>query len=468
MGTNHKLPLSHYMNVEIADDRLSAQLQFINDEDEFSCTANDLEQFLNQHGVKFGIHMEKLAAIAKETQKYVFSQVTVATGKIPQDGMDGYIKFMFDLDAERKPALLEDGKVNYKEVLNLNNVRKGQLIAERILATEGTEGKSVTGAPVFGKKGKDVRFKLGKNVVCDGEQRLLYAAIDGLITKTDRDKINVFPVYEVNGDVDYNIGNIEFVGTVVVRGNVLSGFRIRASGDIRIVGGVEGAELFAEGSIEITAGVLGHNKGIVKAKKNVKASFVQDGNIEAGEDIIVSQSIMHSQIRAGRNVLCQGNKGLIVGGMIQAGEQVKARVIGNTTSTVTVIEVGVLPELRNEHVELRAKVKELADNIDKTEKALALLDQLALVGQLGPDKMAMRTRLTTTKRQLLEAISETRERILEIEKSLEDTSAAKVETLNMMYSGCKIVIGRYTRFIKDPTQRATFRLVDGEIALTST
>ena len=46
----------------------------------------------------------------------------------------------------------------------------------------------------------------------------MYAAIDGLVTKTDKDKLNVFPVYEVNGDVDYNIGNIDFVGTVVIRG----------------------------------------------------------------------------------------------------------------------------------------------------------------------------------------------------------------------------------------------------------
>lgn len=467
MDLNHGVPLSHFMNVEISQDRLTARLQFIHEDTGFHCTANELEEFLHQHGVKYGIHRDVLAHIAKEKDKYIYNQVTVATGTPPQDGKDGYIKYLFDVEGERKPAVREDGTVNFKEVLNLNNVRKGQLIAERVPATAGKEGMSVTGQPIPAKAGKETRFKLGKNVVCDAEKLRLYAAIDGLISITDKDKINVFPVYEVNGDVDYNVGNIDFVGTVVIRGNVLSGFRVKASGDIRVIGGVEGAELYADGSIEITAGILGTNKGIVKAKKNVRSSFIQDGNVEAGEDIYVSQSIMHSRIRAGRNVICQGSKGLIVGGVIQAGQQVTARVIGNTTSTLTTIEVGVQPELRNELTELRAKVKELMDNADKTDKALMLLDQLASTGQLSQDKLAMRIRLNSTKRQTASELAEIRERILEIEKSLDDTSLSKVEVIHTIYPGCKIVIGRYTRFIKDPTKHVTFKMIDGEIGMVS-
>src|SRR5690606_32795771 len=113
----------------------------------------------------------------------------------------------------------EDGKVDFKEVTNLNNIKKGQLIAERVPAGTGTDGRAVTGDPIPAKKGKEARLKAGKNVVVDQEQMKIYAAIDGLVTITERDKINVFPVYEVNGDVDYAIGNIDFVGNVVIRGN---------------------------------------------------------------------------------------------------------------------------------------------------------------------------------------------------------------------------------------------------------
>jgi hypothetical protein len=467
MNQQARMPLDFYMNVLISDDRMTAKLQILHEDAEFSCTVDELEMFLRQNGVRFGIHMETLAQIARESRKFIFNQVTVASGLPPVDGEDGSIRYLFEQKNEKRPLELEGGRVDFKEVANLNNVKKGQLIAERIPATSGQDGRTVTGEPVSARKGREARLKPGKNVVIDAEQMKLYAAIDGLVTFTERDKINVFPVYEVNGDVDYSTGNIDFVGNVVIRGNVLSGFRVRAVGDIRIIGGVEAAEVISDGSIEITAGIMGTGKGLVKAAKNVKCSFIQEGNVEAGENITVTQSIMHSNIRAGKSVECMGAKGLIVGGLIQAGEQIRARIIGNSTSTATVLEVGVLPELRNEMALLRTRLRDVSGNADKTGKALRLLDQMAASGQLTPDKAAIRSRLTMTQTQLNQEMSDIRERILEIEKSLEDTSNARVEVTNTIFSGCKIVIGRYTRFVKDTTSRVTFRMLDGEIAMIS-
>ncbi|HEX7057961.1 MAG TPA: FapA family protein [Bacilli bacterium] len=463
-----QVPIEHFINVVLSDDKINAYLHFNNPPENFQCTLAQLDDLLRKNRVTYGIQYDVLADMVKDPKKYIYTQVCVAIGDAPRNGKDGYVRYLFNNDGiTRKPLVLEDGTVDYKEVASLNNVRKGQLIAEKAPPEEGTHGKAVTGELIYAKAGKEARFKLGKNVVTDAEQKGIYAAIDGLVTMTDRDKINVFPVYEVNGDVDYNIGNIDFVGNVVVRGNVLNGFKIKADGDIRVIGGVEGAELFAGGNIEITAGVLGRGKGYIKAGKNVKISFVQEGNIEAKEDVIVTQSIMHSLVRAGRNVICKGNKGLIVGGTIQAGEKVTARTIGNNMSTVTSIEVGVLPELRNELADLRGTVKELAENLDKTNKALALLDQLALAGQLSEDKKALRTRLSNTKRQQLDELQNCKDRMLEIEKSLEDTSKAIVEVGSTIYGGARVTIGRYTRYVKDATMRVTFKMVDGEIVMQS-
>jgi uncharacterized protein (DUF342 family) len=355
--------------------------------------------------------------------------------------------------------------VNYKEVTVLSNVRKGELIARRVPPKQGAPGRAVTGEVLLPREGKAAHFKNGKNVVVDREGLHMYAAIDGMIVKTDRDKINVFPVFEVNGDVDYNIGNIDFVGTVVIRGSVLPGFKVKASGDIRVTGGVEAAELEAGGSIEISAGILGQNKGLIKAGVNVKSSFIQDGNVEAAGDVIVTQSIMHSNVRAGNSVVCLGAKGLIVGGIIQAGEKVTARTIGNSMSTNTIVEVGVLPELRNELINLRSQLKTGQENLDKTEKALVILDQMAAAGQLTPDRLSIRLKLQLTKKQTNEELSQIRERILEIEKSLSDTEKAKIEVHGIIYGGAKIVLGRYTKFIKDPLQRVVFRIADGDVSL---
>ncbi|WP_246066871.1 DUF342 domain-containing protein [Paenibacillus koleovorans] len=458
--------VDQWMTVELSDDKISAYLSILPMAEPITCTVKDLEQLLASHRVKFGVKYGILQQIAESVRKFAGKQTLIAEGERPQPGKDGEIRMIYDPDeAIRRPLEMDDGTVDFKEISRIMNVRKGQLIAERLLAGLGSPGRAVTGDILDGKNGKDVRFKIGKNVVADAEQLALYAAMDGMISITDRGKINVFPIYEVNGDVDYRIGNIDFFGSVVIRGNVLPGFKVKAAGDIRVTGGVESAELEAVGSIEIGAGILGHNKGLIRAGLNVKSSFIQDAQVEAAQDILVTHSIMHSQIRAGRNVICKGAKGLLIGGIVQAGEKVVARTVGNTMSTPTTIEVGVLPELRNELSALRAQLKVLAESLDKTDKALVLLDQMAVTGQLSPERMAMRIKLSHTKKQAIEEQAAAKERILEIERTLEDTDKARVEIISIVYGGTKIVIGRYTRFVKEVAPRVYFKYLDGDIAM---
>ncbi|XID95104.1 FapA family protein [Paenibacillaceae bacterium WGS1546] len=467
MPDNGMLPLSECLQVTISDDKMKAYLLFRRVEGELKFTVKELEQYLFGEGVKSGLQQDAIYLIAQKPSDFYFSQNVVAVGTPPVAGKDGYIKVLYgDADDEdKRPVEREDGSVDYRQVTQLANVKAGQLIAERFPAVPGVPGKAVTGEDVAPKEGKDAQFKIGKNVVVNPEKIAMYAAIDGLVTKTDKDKLNVFPVYEVNGDVDYNVGNIDFVGTVVIRGNILTGFRVKASGDIRVTGGIEGAEVESDGSIEIAGGIIGSNKGLVKAGRHIRCSFIQEGNAVAGEDVLVTQSIMHSNVRAGKSIKCIGAKGLVVGGVIQAGERVTARMIGNSMSTATVIEVGVRPELRQELSELRTSMRQLSDSLDKTGKALALLDQMAAAGQLTGDKLALRVKLTATKRQTQDELKEAKERVLEIEKTLEDATTARVDAVHTLWGGTKIVIGRYTRFIKDSAQRVTLRFADGEIAM---
>lgn len=457
--------LNQYVSITFSEDKGIAYLQFSKKEENFSCSVEDLESFLHSHGIRYGIQRDIVKRISSNPEEYFFGRVPIAIGEPAVNGTDGRVVLTVDMEEDRKPLEKEDGKVDYKELMRLQNVLKGKLIAKRIPPMPGKNGKTVTGEELPFRPGKETYFKVGKNVLVDKDETSMYSAIDGLVTLTDKDKINVFPVYEVNGDVDYSTGNIDFVGTVVIRGNVLTGFSVKSAGDIRVVGGVEGAELISGGSIEITGGIIGYNKGLVSAGKNVKVSFVQDGNVVAGEDIIVSQSIMHSNIRAGRDVLCNGTKGLIVGGVVQAGERVVARTIGNTMSTATAIEVGVVPELRNEINDLRQELRLLLENEDKTSKALYLLNQLANNGQLSPDKVALRVKLNATKQSHMREEKRIKERVLEIERMLEDTGRAKVEVVKTIYGGSKIVIGRYTRFVKDPTERVVFIYSEGDITL---
>ena len=65
-----------------------------------------------------------------------------------------------------------------------------------------------------------------------------YAAIDGKVEYCNYD-LRIVNVLDISGDVDLNIGNIDFNGDVNITGNVITGVTIRAMGSIYIGGYVE-------------------------------------------------------------------------------------------------------------------------------------------------------------------------------------------------------------------------------------
>ena len=148
-------------------------------------------------------------------------------------------------------------------------------------------------------------------------------------------KINVEPVYEVAGDVNLETGNIVFLGTVIVRGSIEDGFSVKAAGNVEVHGTVGKAIIEAEGNIIVNRGILGKDEAVIKAGNDIMAKFVEHTKLSAGNDVIVSEAIMHSFVDAGKRVLCVGKRAMIVGGRIRAREEVNAKEIGSKVSTDT-------------------------------------------------------------------------------------------------------------------------------------
>jgi uncharacterized protein (DUF342 family) len=326
---------------------------------------------------------------------------------------------------------MDNGRVNYKELIAIHNVTRGQRIATKIPPERGITGTAVDGSVLPAKDGKDARILIGKNVVLDAEKENVYSLIDGVMSRQGN-KISVFPIYEVNGDVDYSVGNINFIGTVIVRGSVITGFRIKASGDIQIYGSVEGAELEADGDITVSHGILGQHKGYIKAGGTITSSFIQDAKVTAGRDVIVLQSILHSEIYAPHDITCQGKKGLIVGGTLLAGHKIQCRTIGNMMAQVTHVEVGVKKELWDELRELREKLR-------------------YLIAYKPKDKSEQNT---------------IQERIMEIDHIFhEEATNARITCNGIIYPGTHVVMGKQTFIARDVIQNMYFKLMDGEITM---
>lgn len=84
----------------------------------------------------------------------------------------------------------------------------------------------------------------GLNTEMSGEN--LIASINGDVIAA-KGKLSVLPLYIVDGDVGPDTGNIVFLGSVFIRGNVIKDYAVKAAGNVYVLGVIEeGAVVEAE------------------------------------------------------------------------------------------------------------------------------------------------------------------------------------------------------------------------------
>jgi len=423
----------------------------------------DILTALEEKNIKSGILFEDIDKIVDE-KKYN-TKMLIAKGRPAIHGKDAIIEYNINFVKEKKIRITEDGKVDYKELSLINNVNEGELLATIIPATEGINGEDVYGNIIKAKDGKKISIPKGKNVTVSEDGLKIISAIKGEVKIIDN-KINVFPVHIIEGNVDNSTGNIKFVGKVVVKGNVLTGFTIEADEDVEVYGVVEGARIISKGNIILHRGIQGVNKGELTCEGDLIAKFIENSKVYAKGNI-QSEAIMHSIVYCGKKLEVLGKKGLIVGGEIKASDEIKAKTIGSPMATITAVEVGINPDIRKKYDELLKEKNRYNENLEKLSKAVDLLTKFNQKGELTEDKKELLNRSIVLKLQTQKALEDITNEIEEIAAYIEDISNGKIKVENVVYPGTRITIGTNCMYIRDQIQYATFYRVSGEIKVGS-
>ncbi len=453
------------MGIEVSEDEMKVYLTIIPPRRNGRIVEyDDVMAELEKRGVAFGI---KEDVIKGSIEKDMYNQpILIAEGKEAKDGEDGKIDYKFKID--KGIALEEDekGKVDFKELDLVENVVVGQVLAKRIPAKRGEPGMTVMGRELPAKDGKDIQLQPGKNVKLSEDGMQLTAEINGQVVY-NKGRINVEPVYEVKGDVSLDTGNIVFLGTVIVRGNVDDGFSVKAAGNIEVRGNVGKAQLEAEGDIIIKQGLLGKDEAEIIAGTNIIAKFIErTKKVEAGNDIIVAEGIMHSYVDAGKRVICNGKRGMIVGGRVRAGEEINVKTLGSPSFTETILETGFDPKSRQQLIDLQEELRESKEKLHDLGMNINTLQsqRRAAGGKLPPEKEEMLINMMNEKESLTERITEIEEQISEIKaylSSLEEKG--KVAVQKVVYPKVKITVKDASLEVRDEFKYVTFVQEAGNI-----
>lgn len=415
---------------------------------------------LNNLGIRYGIDEALIKEIA--TSKNYFVNYVVAHGDEPVEGKDAYITYNFDAEKKAKPKVNEDGSVDFHDLDGLNHVKKGDIVAIMHPEIAGTDGKDIFGRIIQPRKARRAVFKYGRNLTVSPDGLNLLTNVNGHVT-LEGDKVFVSDTLELV-NVDASTGNIDYDGSIVIAGNVLAGFSVKASGNIEIRGIVEGATVEAGGDLVLGRGVQGMGKAILKCGGNMVAKFLESAaGVYVGGDL-ETDSILHSKVEARGKIVATGKNGLIIGGDIRSTVLISAKLVGNEMGTATVVGVGVDPTDKRRVETLKKEIVALNDSKIKLTQIIASLRKKQEVdGSLEPEKLDMLQKTTRNLVLTEHEMNTKRKEFDELNQLVSENDNARIKISRTIYPGAKLVFGDTHMFLKNKYDYCQFLKAGADI-----
>lgn len=409
-----------------------------------------LSAALEGSGIAFGLDDELLKRLPQDPKRY-FRLFLVAQGQLPVNGKDGSVVDLFPRKPEQKLDMDEFGQLDYTQLNLIQNVEEGGVICRIIPPTMGVPGYTVQNKELSAKDGRPATPPAGRNTQVTEDGTAVVATKAGDVKFNGR-AFTVRQVMEIDGNVDYAVGSINYVGDVHVHGDVLSGFSIQAMGDITVDGVVEACTIEAGGDLVVAKGIAGSDQAIIRAQGKIFAKYLESCCVYVRSGL-QTDCIMNCDVYSDSTVNVRSGRGTIIGGSIRAAEEVDAGAIGSQVELPTRIILGGLPCEEFEREVLVKELAELEETIEKTERQP---DSSVKLSQLS--KMRMKVLINKKK---LEQV----DKDLELLRSELDERNSKGRLVcDIAHRGTEVTIGQSTLRLNREIRPCHAKLIDGEVA----
>ncbi len=343
-----------------------------------------LSKALEEREVSFGLQQEVLDHLPASKKRY-FRLVLVALGNRAVDGTDGYVEDLFSREVKKTASVDEFGRVDYTSLDLIQNINKGDTICKIFPPTQGVAGRTVQDKEITARDGRQAVVPRGRNTEISSDGTRLIASQTGHVEFSAR-TFQVKAVFYVNGNVDFSTGNVNFWGDVHVRGDVCSGFIVRATGTITVDGVVKSSTIEAGCDLVVARGIQGNDQAVIRAHRGVYAKYLEHCSVYTRE-LLQADSLLNCDVYSDGSVEVTSGRGTIVGGTVRAAHAVKAKIIGSKSGAATVVAMGGRPYEVFEYRDLKKELKNLEDELEKLN--------------LQPDSRAKALQITKVKMKII-------------------------------------------------------------------
>jgi len=423
---------------------------------------DELRSLLSEAGVIRGIDEGVVKAIA--AGEVTGSRILVASGRAPVSGVDGRVEFPAVLAGRgERPGV----RRNMRDGEFIKQVSRGTVVAVVHPPTPGIAGESVRGEPLPAHDGVPARIEAGENVQWSPtEPDRLLAACDGHLALGASGRVEVQTVVTIPGNLDLSIGNIDFCGSLLVRGDILSEFTVRVGGSVDVHGNVEDSVIHAGGKVTVRNGFFGHGRGSIEAGGDVHVHHVLNQSIHGHQDVYIETEAVNATIRAEGSIVAP--RAVIAGGSMDALRDINAGVLGSEDGGQAKLRAGkrgrVLERLGQIDRESKHAEKQLGD----VKAAVFRLVKLKVDGvALTCDQEQTLAKLQEVQKALpgrLQALAAER---CQMQSELQKKSDARIEVHDTVYENVLIDINNVRKVIDSAIQGVIFTERAGTIEIQS-
>jgi uncharacterized protein (DUF342 family) len=343
----------------VPDDRLSARIippESMPD----SLTLEALKEYILQKGIVYGLIRDDDLTGLMHSQGPKEEGWLISQGTPSRAGQDAKIIYHFDTEAHKVGTVRESGIIDFKDKGEIQQVKAGDLLAEKVPLGKEIPGKDVFGQMIPVDKARDALLLAGENTKVSEDGLKLSAQTAGQPTLARDGRISVYPELRIEGDVGLETGHIQFSGHINVRGIIQEGFRVKGGRLTALE--INKAEVDIEGDIDIRGGIIGSQ---VKTNGTIQARYIEASTIRALGDIRVRDEVLHGDIEINGLLSMSSPAGKIISSTISARKGMEAAIIGSDASRPCTLIIGVDSQAKEMSDQLALEI----ENREKEQEA---------------------------------------------------------------------------------------------------
>ncbi len=404
----------------------------------------------------------------------IIEHIVLAEGRAPVPGSEAIVNILVGTERDNYSS---DSGQEFVKTASYCMVSLGEVLAEITKAIEGDFGMDVCGNELSPPELKSKPLQFGPNIKKDetGQKMFVVAEKEGCFV-CNNNYMAITDTLVINGDIGTRTGNITQGSSIVVSGNICSGFSVECKDTLVVNGSIENGALVRCGRLIVKKGVF-TRKGMVQVKSDADIGYIQDAVLRVSGDLVVQRYVHNARLTVRGDLTVYGRgvkgreRGAVMGGRISVFGNATVHSLGNENEETFVL-CGVDQDMHEQIVKGQSMVSTFQTDVAMLQNQIGIdlgaENAVEILAKLPAYQKEIIAEKLKRIKGLLGDIDNYKQKIeeLSVKAYAEDLAHVSINISSHIIPKTTLAIGKTVLILTSKASGGTARLKNGEISFS--